>query len=145
MRSTTYRIDGGAWTTGTSASVSGEGRHTVAFYSTDRVGLRERQHAVAVNIDSAPPVTTDDAKPWERGNVVIALVGKDAASGVASTRYSLDGGPWQTGDAVHVSGDGPHLIEYRSIDRAGNKEAASTCSFRIDNGIPSPSPPGQSP
>ena len=58
------------------------------------MGRREAVHAVAVKIDSGPPVTTDDAKPWERGNVVIALTAKDSVSGVASTRYSLDGGPW---------------------------------------------------
>jgi hypothetical protein len=136
VRSTTYRIDDGPWTTGTSARVSGEGPHTVTFYSTDKVGLREPEHTVAVKIDSHAPVTTDDAKPWERGNVVIALDSTDWNSGVASTHFSLDSGPWLTGDTVHVSGDGTQVIKYRSIDRAGNKEAPRTCSFRIDNGIP---------
>jgi hypothetical protein len=134
--STTYRVDGGAWATGTSARVSGQGKHTVDYYSTDWMGRREAVHAVAVEVDSAAPVTTDDAKPWEPGNVVIALVAKDKVSGVASTHYSLDGGPWLIGDAVHVSGDGRHLIKYRSINRAGNTEAVRTCSFNIDNGAP---------
>lgn len=142
VRSTTYRIDDGPWTTGTSARVSGEGPHTVTFYSTDKVGLREPEHTVAVKIDSHAPVTTDDAKPWERGNVVIALDSTDWNSGVASTHFSLDSGPWLTGDTVHVSGDGTHLIKYRSVDRAGNKEAARKRSFSIDNGSPVTFAPG---
>ena len=40
------------------------------------------------------------------------------------------------GDAVHVSGEGPHVIKYRSADRAGNVEAVRTCSFEIANGLP---------
>ena len=91
---------------------------------------------MTVRIDSDPPVTTDDAKPWERGNVVIALTATDTVSGVAFTHYSLDGGSWLRGDVVHVSGDGPHVIKYRSIDRAGNQERVRTCSFSIDNGLP---------
>jgi hypothetical protein len=61
------------------------------------------------------------------------------ASGVARCEYSLDrGSSWTQGTSLTIyapadhANDGAHIVEYRSIDNAGNEEAPSTCTVRID-------------
>ncbi len=59
---TQYRIDAGAWTTGTAAGVaapadhSRDGRHVVSYRSTDLAGNVEQIRTVTVWIDTRPPV-----------------------------------------------------------------------------------------
>ena len=55
---TRYRLDGGAWTTGTSATVSGDGIHALDYRSTDNAGNVEATKSVPVKIDTVAPVTT---------------------------------------------------------------------------------------
>ena len=74
----------------------------------------------------------------------------DAPSGVDFTEYRVKTGATQ-GDWVkhgqhrrrepvrvagHVSAEGQHTVEYRSVDKAGNAEAAKSVAFGID--IPDP-------
>ena len=53
-----YRIDSGAWTDYSSAfTVSGEGTHTVEFYSIDMASNTESVKSVTFKIDTVKPVT----------------------------------------------------------------------------------------
>lgn len=52
---TEYRIDGGAWTTGTVADVSGIGTHAVDYRSTDIAGNVEATQSLTVTVYSVPP------------------------------------------------------------------------------------------
>jgi hypothetical protein len=96
---------------GRGISISGDGTHTLAFYSTDGAGNIENQNSASnnltVNIDSTPPRTTatlakanagdpDGRNGWYRGSVNVTLSADDPASGWASTAYQVDGGPVQT-------------------------------------------------
>jgi methionine-rich copper-binding protein CopC len=93
-----------------------------------------------VRIDTAAPATGDSAPAgWQSGAVTVTLSPVDAASGVAATTWSLDGGAAHSGTSVPVSGDGIHIITYSSTDNAGNTEATRTATVRIDTSAPSAS------
>lgn len=106
--------------------------------------------------DVLPPVTTATVTGtpgqdgWFVSSVTVALNGTDDASGVASTRYSLDQGPWTafTGPLA-ITGDGTHTLRYNSTDNAGVAEATKDLEIRIDATAPAatlaaPSRPTQS-
>ena len=141
---TEYQIDGGAWTTGLSAEVSGDGTHTVLYRSTDNAGNLEADKSVQVKIDVTAPTTTvtgaDDA--WHKEPVALFFTAADAVGGsgmtggLAKTEYKVDGGDWTTGTAVNVAGNGMHTVLYRSTDAAGNVEAQKTATVKIDTAAP---------
>ena len=102
-------------------------------------------------------VTTDCTAPhttvigldrrWHRAAVTLHLVARDnpGGQGVASTAFSTDGGAtWTTGTAVRLpapanhTGDGVHVIRYRSTDRVGNVERKRICRVLIDTRRPTP-------
>jgi hypothetical protein len=64
----------------------------------------------------------------------VTLSATDATSGVATTQYSVDGGDWTQwrGAPVSVTGDGDHVVEYRSTDVAGNVEATKAVTVSVD-------------
>jgi hypothetical protein len=77
--------------------------------------------------------------------VVVALLAYDepGGMGLASTHYRIDDGEWQRyGDQLVVpapadhSGDGAHVLEYYSIDHAGNVEAVKRAEVWIDTRAP---------
>ena len=91
--------------------------------------------------DTAPPTTMSvGARGWVRKDTSISLAASDAGgSGVASTEYRLEGGAWQPYAAplefpapVDHSGDGGHLVEYRSTDKAGLVESTQACRVDVD-------------
>ncbi|GAA1024344.1 hypothetical protein Aple_099890 [Acrocarpospora pleiomorpha] len=95
--------------------------------------------------DTTAPVTTatpDPAQPasgWFTSLVLVTLAGADEAqgSGVARTEFQLDGGAWTTYlEPVVITGDGPHTLNYRSADKAGNVEAAKSLALKVDATAP---------
>ncbi|HEY3317333.1 MAG TPA: cytochrome D1 domain-containing protein [Coriobacteriia bacterium] len=81
-------------------------------------------------IDLTPPATTDDAAARYAGTAIVHLTATDTASGVAESRYRLDGGPWVIGDTV-ATGLGTHSLDYFSTDVAGNAEGTRHVSFAV--------------
>jgi hypothetical protein len=64
----------------------------------------------------------------------VTLAASDGAggSGVAGTEYSLDGAAFRPyAGPFTVSSPGGHLVEYRSIDAAGNRENTKDAVFAI--------------
>ncbi len=134
---TRYRLDGGSWQTYAGPfSVAGEGDHTLNYYSVDRMGNTEPTRTAHVKIDQTAPVTTSSAdSAWHTGavNVTLTATDKTGGSGVAQTRYRLDGGSWQIyAGAFAVASDGDHTLEYRSVDVAGNEEASQSAHVKVD-------------
>ena len=90
--------------------------------------------------DVEPPVTAalggGDA-PYDVP-VAVSLFATDGAggSGVAATEWRVDGGAWRTGTSVVIPAPDrtrrAQVLEYRSIDRAGNPEAPRQLSVAID-------------
>ena len=151
VASTQYSTDNGAtWTTGTSLTIpapgdgSNDGQHTVLYRSTDEVGHVETPKSCVVGIDTTAPTTSESGADmnWHSSDVTVSFTGSDAGSGVASTQYSVDGGPWTTGTSVTVpapadgSNDGVHTVDYRSTDNAGNVGAVQGCVVKIDTNGP---------
>jgi photosystem II stability/assembly factor-like uncharacterized protein len=91
--------------------------------------------------DIAAPTTLDDADwRWHNAALTLHLWPSDiGGSGLAGTRYSLDGGAtWQSGTSIDFaapadhSADGGHEVLYRSSDAAGNVEATAHARILID-------------
>lgn len=92
--------------------------------------------------DMVPPRTagrllgTEGDNGWFRSSVTITLSAIDA-SGIALTYYRLDGSSWASYiGPITVTDDGSHILEYYSIDRAGNTEALQHDTFGIDSHAP---------
>ena len=133
VASTQYKLDAGAWTTGTAVTIAADGVHTLAYRSTDALGTVEAERSATVRIDAAAPVTSDDAPTgWSKTGVVKLTATDNGGSGVAATEYKLDGGAWTGGAQVTVTGDGVHTLAYRSTDALGTVEADKTATVRID-------------
>jgi putative cell wall-binding protein/photosystem II stability/assembly factor-like uncharacterized protein len=84
--------------------------------------------------DTAAPVTTSDAAGPYTGSATITLTPTDPSpgSGVASTRWSLDGGGSGTGTTVNVSAEGDWTLRFSSADVAGNREETRTATFAVE-------------
>ena len=96
--------------------------------------------------DTTPPVTLcslDPAEPdgengWYVGSVTVFLNATDDLSGVNITRYRLDGLPWETYTEpflLEKQGAGI-MIEYYSVDNAGNVEPVKNRSIDRDTTKP---------
>jgi len=80
--------------------------------------------------DVTPPTTTANAQPSYVGQATITLAATDM-TGVQRTEYSLDGGAWTAGTAVHVTALGPHTLNFRSTDLRANPEAPKAVAFTV--------------
>ena len=134
-----YRVDGAAWRTYTAPFTIGDGAHTLEYYATNDLGLRESTKTAAFDVDTVAPTTTHQlggslVGGAYQGSVDVTLAASDATSGVASIQYRIDGGPWSTYTSlVSVTANGAHTFEYASTDRAGNEETTKSASFSIQS------------
>lgn len=95
--------------------------------------------------DIEPPVTSLEVagtlgnNDWYVSDVTVAITAADntEGSGVAETRYSLNGAAWNTYNApVVLDTDGIYNLAYYSVDSAGNIETVQTASFKRDSTAP---------
>lgn len=94
--------------------------------------------------DLAAPVTVASPSPanafaeWVASNVTLVLSATDDVSGIAWTRYSLNGAAEQdyNGAPFTVSAEGITTVRYRSQDNSGNAETAATKTIAIDKTPP---------
>jgi M6 family metalloprotease-like protein len=119
------------WETSSDVTIDTEGETTVDFRSMDWAGNLEATRSIVVRIDRGPPVTASDAQTITVGPALIHLTATDALSGVASTRWVLDGGAPKTGTLVSVESVGAHTLEFASRDAAGNDEVTRTVTFTV--------------
>ncbi len=96
--------------------------------------------------DTVAPVTTmlangsNEIKPQYTDGVELQFEATDQADngskgwGVQKTEYRINQGAWHQvgpGEKVELKGPGVYIIEYRSVDKAGNKEAINKAELRI--------------
>jgi hypothetical protein len=132
-------VNDGPWMD--SAQVNGDGVHTVDLRARDNAG-NMGVGADIVNIDGTPPwldaeeIGTVGESGWFISSDVTAIAtGLDETSGVASIEHKVDGGSWENGDSIVVSGEGLHTVEWRATDVAGNGTAEMR-TLRIDSTAP---------
>jgi len=115
------------------------------LFITQQSGFIVGQHGLILHTntgghpdDTTPPETTCTLSGTMEGSVYISdvaitLTAIDDYSGVATTMYRLDEGPWTGYDTepILVTTDGPHVLLYYSIDNAGNTEEEKTTEFTI--------------
>ncbi|WP_228479320.1 OmpL47-type beta-barrel domain-containing protein [Microbacterium atlanticum] len=137
-----YRVGGtGEWlAAGAPVTVSAEGV-TVIEYRAFRVSsaVPGSQGQVEVKVDRSAPTTVADTDPASGtaaagSAVTVKFTATDATSGVGHTEYSADAGAtWTpaTGAGVSFTAVGPHPVQYRSVDNAGNVEAAQQITVTV--------------
>jgi hypothetical protein len=133
------RLDGGAWSPGSSATLSVDGIHTLDFRATDRAGLQSTTSRMVKVDKTGPPINLSPAgtmgsSNWYTSSVSLSISAQDVTSGVASIEYNLDGGSWGPGSSLTL-GDGDHTVEVRATDNAGNQTTTSK-TIRVDTNAP---------
>ncbi len=134
---TQYKLGAGAYQAYSGpVTLSDEGTTTVTYRSTDADGNVEADKTVTVKIDkTAPTSTADPSGGTFTGPTPVTLAGNDAGSGVDKLEYRLDGGDWTAYSApVTISGNGPHTLEHRATDVAGNVGAVGSGTYTIQGG-----------
>ena len=131
VATTSYQVDGGPVQTGTAVAITGDGRHTLRFWSTDAAGNAEAATSVGVDIDATAPRIrhqldrTANANNWFREDVAVDFICEDATAGIASC------GP----DAVVADEAAGRRVAGRAVDGAGNT-ADDHVSISLDKTAP---------
>jgi C1A family cysteine protease len=122
------------------------------YYPSDSVCLKAFTRAPGA-LDITPPITkaTGTSRAWRNTAAVLTLSASDTGSGVAYTKYQVDGkGRWRSSNVVSIAApsshakDGVHTVLYRSIDLAGNFETQHSRSVKIDTRRPTAMAPASS-
>lgn len=105
----------------------------------DKVGVAVDSHA-PVSTLSTTSTSVPTASGWYNAsvNLVVTAADRTGGSGLARSEYTLDGGAWTAfpNGGVNLNQDGNHTVCYRSLDRAGNMEAARCVPIAIDAAAP---------
>ena len=119
--------------------ISGDGTHTIEYWSEDFAGNAETHQTRIVRIDSTAPVTqasvsgTAGTNNWYRSAVQVSLSATDNFSGVLGSFYRINGGVTETYTGPFViSAPGTHTLEYWSIDNLNNREVTHLLVVKID-------------
>ncbi|HSL12574.1 MAG TPA: M14 family zinc carboxypeptidase [Actinomycetota bacterium] len=131
IESTSYRVDGGAWQTYAGAfQVTGDGSHTVEFFSTDLAGNVEATKSVTFDVDATKPTITlttpADNGQYVLGSTVAAdFECADNLSGVASCVGTV-----ASGSSIDTSTIGFKTFSVNASDNAGNAES-KTVTYNV--------------
>jgi len=145
VNKTKYKIDNGNWKKYNGAFVlSGEGEHTIHYYSIDNASNEEETKTITIKIDETKPTTTYSLNPsspdgdneWYVSNVTVTLTANDGISGVNITKYKIDNGNWKKYTKSIKLTEGNHTVRYYTIDNAGNEEEIKTITIKIDKTKP---------
>jgi hypothetical protein len=147
LKFTDYQVDGGTITSATvitiAAPTSGAPvSHTITYWSGDIAGNIETANSKTFTVgvaDHTAPLTTSNAALYYNAPPIITLLATDVnGSGVAATYYELDNATTPTvGTMVAGAGGvGTHVLNFWSVDNAGNIEATKTATFIVDERPP---------
>lgn len=117
---------------------SGDGEKVITgqYRSANNVGAP--RGTAAITLDTKAPTTAVSGVPktWTNKRVTLTLTGSDELSGLDYSESRVGDGAWKKGSQADVSGAGATTVAYRSVDRAGNREATQTCEVKIDTTKP---------
>ncbi len=105
---TFYRIDDGAWFTGTTFVVEGDGERRISFYSIDAAGNVEVSYPVDLRIDTRPPapplaVQVSPSHWTTRNAFTITWATPTDLSGIAGLYYKVGDPPAMPTDGRFIS------------------------------------------
>ena len=140
-------VDGGAWMTCvnpyTVSPALAPGTHTIEVRVVDAYGNAGAATSTTVVIDTTPPAApTASTPPASPTNQTTASIGINGEAG-ATFECKLDTGAWvacSNPTALTNLADGPHTLQMRQIDTAGNTGPATSVSWTVDTAPPSPAP-----
>ena len=140
VQSIKYSLDGGATTTGTSVSISGEGTHALEYWSVDVANNEEAHHTQSVKIDTKAPILTAGSPTGTRGDN--GWYTSDVSVGYSAT--DTGGSGMVSGDSsftLQTSGEGSSVaLAGRATmtvsDQAGNTATIPAASFKVDKTAP---------
>jgi len=121
---------------------------TVKYYSSDTAGNAETVKSQAIQVDTAPPVTTvlcngaACSSGWYNASVKVTLSATDTGSGVSKTYYTTDGSTPTTSSTVYTAAftvPKTSTVKFFSVDTAGNSEAVKSQLIQIDTSAPATS------
>ncbi|WP_199613965.1 OmpL47-type beta-barrel domain-containing protein [Paenibacillus alkalitolerans] len=101
-------------------------------------GESEKSNSVIVKTlgtpkDTTAPVTTTDAKSgWQNTAQTVTFSTVDAEGSKTSTYYSINDGPFVSGNQAVIDEEGEYTLRYYSVDSAGNQEAVKSAAVKID-------------
>jgi hypothetical protein len=136
VAATYYTVDGGSQQTYSAAfAVSGDGTHTVKYWSVDKAGNTETANTKTVKIDATKPsltfgsaTTSPNAAGWYNAAVSVPYTTSDATSGVASAT---------PGSPLSISAEGSAVTGSVTVtDTAGNAATFTSPAFKIDRTAP---------
>ncbi|MDP2841525.1 MAG: FG-GAP-like repeat-containing protein, partial [Candidatus Methanoperedens sp.] len=141
IEATYYSVDGSEPVRGTTIAISGEGIHTIKYYSVDIAGNKEQTREAVVRIDRTPPVAADDSdNRWHNTGVTMDITAQDSLSGTAFMWYKSDGTElvsYSPNIRLTFTEEGAHEVEYYAVDNAGNAGEVKSASVQIDKTPPS--------
>ena len=151
VAATYYRINTGAWQTGSQFQLSGDGFYTLLFYSVDAAGNVETGFPLQLKFDTAAPgaPTAVETIPsgWSRVNQFsVQWANPTDLSGLAGVYYRLDSAPTGNTDGIFspltnrldgltVPSEGVHPVYLWLRDNAGNadyRNRAQASPLRFD-------------
>jgi len=119
------------------STIAGEGVDLTATQTiVDGAGNPKTTTTLPVKIDRTAPVTTASAPSGWSTSDAVTLTASDALSGVAATKYMVDGSAPQTGTQLQIP-EGVHQVEFWSEDNAGNAESHHVVTVKVDRSAPS--------
>ncbi|HEY65194.1 MAG TPA: fibronectin type III domain-containing protein [Caldilineae bacterium] len=108
VAATYYRIDAGAWLSGTRFTVAGDGERQIAFYSVDAAGNVEVSYPVDLRIDTQPPAPPLAVRvtpsQWSSTNAfTVTWATPTDLSGIAGLYYKIGEPPEGPTDGRFIS------------------------------------------
>jgi hypothetical protein len=140
---TWFTIDG-TYSLYTAPFTLSPGIHTLTWGSEDLLGLNETGNIMTINVDIGTPVTNlivgspkyrdIVADTWNVTEATpFTLPSTDLYSGINYTWYFIDGQYFVgTGFTLSGYGEGPHTLQWGSIDNLDNNETASSLVVNLD-------------
>ena len=130
LSATSYTLDGVQHEYEGPFAVTGDGSHTITWWSSDAAGNTEAAHTGYVNIWGTAPATSANAvvsaaadDGWRTSDPQSVSLTATGGHGAVTVHYVLDGGAQfdAAGEATFgVAGDGTHELEYWATDVLGN-------------------------
>jgi len=110
---------------------------TAAASVSDRAGKTTVGTSAPVDIDLVAPQTTSTAPAgWQTADFTVQFSATDDLSGVDHTFFALNHGLVYAGTSVGIKTEGMTLIEFWSVDAAGNVEATQSATVLLDKSAP---------